>query len=102
MTPPARVLVVFALAALAAAPAAAQHRAIDIVRDCAPCHGDEGIARDVEVPHLAGQNERYLYNQLKAFHAGKRGHKEMKVMSRHMTEAEMEAIAAFYAGLPPR
>jgi cytochrome c553 len=54
------------------------------------------------VPHLAGQNERYLYNQLKAFHAGKRGHKEMKVMSRHMTEAEMEAIAAFYAGLPPR
>ena len=44
----------------------------------------------------------YLYNQLKAYHAGKRAHKEMKVMSRHMTEEDMEAIASYYAGLPPR
>ena len=102
MTPHAHLLAALAFCGLAAAPAAAQHRAIDIVRDCAPCHGDEGVAKDAEVPHLAGQNERYLYNQLKAYHAGKRAHKEMKVMSRHMTEEDMEAIAAYYAGLPPR
>ena len=96
-------VVIAALAALSPSLGHAQRaRSIDIVRDCVPCHGEEGIAKDSEVPHLAGQNERYLYNQLKAFHMGKRGHKEMKVMSRHMTEAEMEAIAAFYAGLPPR
>ena len=92
-----------AVTLVCAAPLAAQAAGMrPFVGDCAPCHGDEGVAKDAEVPHLAGQNERYLYNQLKAFHAGKRGHKEMKVMSRHMTEAEMEAIAAFYAGLPPR
>lgn len=88
--------------ALVATAASAQHRAVDIIRDCVPCHGEEGIAKDAEVPHLAGQNERYLYNQLKAFHTGKRGHKEMKVMSRRMTEEEMEAIAIYYASLPPR
>lgn len=96
------VILAAAIALVPCAVHAQRARTVDIVRDCVPCHGEEGIARDSEVPHLAGQNERYLYNQLKAFHTGKRGHKEMKVMSRHMTEEEMEAIAIYYSGLPPR
>jgi cytochrome c553 len=67
---------------------------------CAPCHGFDGIARDVEVPHLAGQNEAYLLNQLHAFRTGARKHKEMRYMSRHMTERDFEALAAYYAALP--
>ncbi len=70
------------------------------VEACAPCHGIDGIAKDVEVPHLAGQNVVYLYNQLKAFKSGKRPHKEMRYMSRHVSEAEMEALADYYAALP--
>lgn len=70
------------------------------VEACAPCHGVDGIAKDVEVPHLAGQNVVYLYNQLKAFKSGKRPHKEMRYMSRHVSEAEMEALADYYAALP--
>ena len=70
------------------------------VEACAPCHGVDGIAKDVEVPHLAGQNVVYLYNQLKAFKSGKRPHKEMRYMSRHVSEAEMEALADYYASLP--
>lgn len=89
-------------AVLAAAPCAAQQRgrAPVTVEACAPCHGLDGIARDVEVPHLAGQNVVYLYNQLKAFKSGKRPHKEMRYMSRHVTDAEMEALADYYAALP--
>lgn len=79
-----------------------QHRGIDIATDCAPCHGVDGIARDREVPHLAGQNSAYLYTQMKAFQSGRRPHKEMRFMSRAMTEAEMQAIAEYYATLPPR
>ncbi|MHB2170121.1 c-type cytochrome [Alsobacter sp. R-9] len=70
------------------------------VEACAPCHGLDGIAKDVEVPHLAGQNVVYLYNQLRAFRTGKRPHKEMRYMSRHLSEAEMEALADYYAALP--
>lgn len=87
--------------ALAAAPATAQARPVHI-GECAACHGEDGIARDMEVPHLAGQNERYLYNQMLAFRSGKRPHKEMRVMSRSMTNDEMAALAAYYAALPPR
>jgi cytochrome c553 len=54
------------------------------------------------VPILAGQNVPYLLNQLHAFHTGKRVHKEMRYMTRNLTEEEMEAIAAYFSSLPPR
>jgi cytochrome c553 len=69
---------------------------------CLPCHGLDGIGRDVEIPNLAGQNEAYLLNQLRAFHQGRRPHKEMLYISRKMTDQDMRALAAYYASLPPR
>ena len=35
-----------------------------IARKCAKCHGKDGISDDDEVPHLAGQNPRYVFKQL--------------------------------------
>lgn len=72
------------------------------IEACAACHGDDGIARDTEVPHLAGQNERYLYNQMLAFRSGRRQHKEMRVMARDLSLEDIAAIAAYYAALPAR
>ncbi len=72
------------------------------IEHCAPCHGQDGIAKDSEVPHLAGQNERYLFNQLMAFRTGARRHREMRFMARELTEADIAALAAYYASLPPR
>jgi cytochrome c553 len=74
----------------------------DLLQSCVPCHGMDGIGRDAEIPNLAGQNELYLYNQLRAFRDGRRAHKEMLYMSRTMTEDDMRALAAFFANLPPR
>ncbi len=74
----------------------------DLISGCAPCHGIDGVSKDGEVPNLAGQNEPYLVNQLHAFHTGRREHKEMRYMSRKMTEDEIEALAAYYSSLPPR
>lgn len=87
--------------ALAGGPALAEPR-VSTVEDCARCHGEDGIARDTEVPHLAGQNERYLFNQMMAFRSGKRVHKEMRYMARNMSAEEIAALAAYYAALPPR
>jgi cytochrome c553 len=89
------------LLALAGHPALAEPRHAT-VEDCAACHGLDGIARDSEVPHLAGQNERYLFNQMMAFRSGKRAHKEMRYMARTMSVEEIAALAAYYAALPPR
>jgi cytochrome c553 len=87
---------------LAASARAQPPAAPELVSGCPPCHGLDGIARFGETPNLAGQNAPYLLNQLRAFHSGKRAHKEMRYMSRNMTEAEMEAIAAYFSSLPPR
>ena len=73
-----------------------------VIEQCAACHGEDGIARDAEVPHLAGQNEKYLFNQMMAFRAGKRPHKDMRYLARLMTVQEIAGIAAYYAALPPR
>jgi cytochrome c553 len=91
----AAVVVMPALAAPAPAPS-------EFLSGCIPCHGLDGIARDAEVPNLAGQNEAYLFNQLRAFHEGRRVHKEMLYMSRKMTEQDMSALAAYFSSLPPR
>lgn len=102
-----RVLAWRAAIVLAAAVAAAGTRASaeprgSVIEECAACHGLDGIARDTEVPHLAGQNERYLFNQMMAFRSGKRAHKEMRYMARHMSVQEIAALAAYYAALSPR
>lgn len=71
-----------------------------ILDTCTPCHGADGIAKDTEVPHLAGQNEEYLQIQLENFRSGKRKHKEMRYIAHELTRAEMDAIAAYFAALP--
>ena len=95
-------LIVALLTVLTFMPAAGAAEVRDLIQECAYCHGDAGIAKDRDVPHLAGQQRDYLYKQLQAFHTGKRAHKEMRTMSRRMTGAEMRMIADYYASLPPR
>ena len=70
-----------------------------LIEQCAACHGVDGIAKDVEVPDLAGQHDVYLFNQLQHFKSGRRPHKEMRYMSRHLSEPEMMAIAQYYANM---
>jgi cytochrome c553 len=99
-------LVVSLLAALPGMPVGAQAltrvQMQDLMVQCAACHGADGIARDSEVPNLACQHDRYLYNQLLNFKSGKRPHKEMRFMGRRMSEQEMDAIADYYSSLPCR
>jgi cytochrome c553 len=74
----------------------------NLIATCAPCHGFEGIGKDVEIPNLAGQHDVYLAYQLRAFRSGRRKHPDMSFMARDLTEGEIDALAAYYSGLPPR
>ena len=85
---------------LLTSPAIAQQPNRALILECMACHGDDGIAKDKDVPHLAGQNHAYLVKQMQDFQKGRRPHKEMRVMSRLMSETELEEIADFYARLP--
>lgn len=92
----------FVLAATLATalPALAQQPNRALILECMACHGDDGIAKDKDVPHLAGQNYEYLIKQMRDFQKGRRPHKEMRVMSRHMDDSEMQEIADYYARMP--
>jgi len=66
---------------------------------CAACHGDDGIAVRPDTPHLAGQPEAYLAQQLKAYRSGKRVHDEMNVAVKGLTDADVADLAAWYASV---
>jgi cytochrome c553 len=66
---------------------------------CAVCHGPLGIAPMPSAPNLAGQQELYLSEQLKAYRSGKRRHEVMGVISKPLTDEEIENLSAWYASI---
>jgi cytochrome c553 len=66
---------------------------------CAPCHGANGLAVAPNTPHLAGQPEPYLAEQLKAYRSGKRAHEVMTVVAKPLSDADIADLAAWFASL---
>jgi cytochrome c553 len=66
---------------------------------CAVCHGAKGIANAPETPHLAGQPQGYLVAQLKAFRDGTRKHEVMAVIAKPLSDADIDALARWYASI---
>ena len=64
---------------------------------CAVCHGPMGMAMQPGVPHLAGQPQIYLTEQLKNYRSGKRPHEVMAVIAKTLTDADIEALSHWYA-----
>lgn len=70
---------------------------------CAACHGPDGNSVAPANPKLAGQFAEYLYKQLHSFKSegGKKAARENAVMTgmvAALSEADMRAVAAYYAG----
>ncbi|HSJ49021.1 MAG TPA: c-type cytochrome [Gammaproteobacteria bacterium] len=71
---------------------------------CISCHGPGGRGVDPHFPALAGQHAGYLKTQLQAWRAGTRNNDENDLMggvAERMTEAQIDAVVAFFAGLDP-
>ena len=66
---------------------------------CATCHGANGLAVAPNTPHLAGQPELYLVDQLNAYRSGKRAHEVMGVVAKPLTDADIADLAAWFASL---
>jgi len=67
---------------------------------CAACHGPKGTSMNPDWPNLAGQQARYLVQQLKAFKEGSRKNALMTPQTSILSEADMENLAAYYSSLP--
>ena len=66
---------------------------------CAVCHGPMGMAMQPGVPHLAGQPQMYVAEQLKNYRSGKRPHEVMAVIAKTLTDADIEALSHWYAAI---
>lgn len=78
------------------------------LRLCARCHGPEGHSRNLQIPSLAGQNERYLVAQLMSFRARAnhqtvpgaprdRDHWLATRQTKDLTDDEIASLSAYYA-----
>ena len=69
------------------------------IAPCISCHG--GVDQKLGAPWIEGMPRTYLVAQLKAFRQGGRRNdveEQMRNVARAMTDAEIEEVAAFYAG----
>ncbi|MEQ3626972.1 MAG: c-type cytochrome [Celeribacter sp.] len=80
----------------------------DDVPACTACHGPDATrtaSGPAGFPVLAGQDRDYLRAQLKVWRDGKRGGtgraELMTAAAQDLTDAEIDAISAWYAALPP-
>ncbi len=67
---------------------------------CAACHGANGVSPNPLWPNLAGQKDKYLAKQIKAFKEGTRTDPTMAPMVAVLSDEDIENLAAYYSSLP--
>lgn len=66
---------------------------------CTVCHGQLGLSMAPNAPHLAGQPEIYLAEQLRNYRSGRRSHEVMSVVAKPLSDADIADLAAWYASM---
>jgi cytochrome c553 len=104
-------LIACVLPSLAAAATATADHAPDTIAArvlaCAACHGAQGQGtNDDYFPRLAGKPAGYLYNQLVAFHDGRRQYAPMNYLLEYLPDSYLKEMADYFAAerppFPPR
>ncbi len=95
----AATLAMAAVAAIAA-PAARADDIEETAAVCSACHGEAGVPVDKSIPAIWGQNEGYLYLQLRDFKVGNRKNVNMSEIAAGMEKPVMKALAAYFSAKP--
>lgn len=66
---------------------------------CANCHGPQGLAALPRTPHLAGQDQDYLVEQLKQYRNGRRHHEVMSVIAKTLSDQDIILTSSWYSSL---
>jgi cytochrome c553 len=64
---------------------------------CGACHGEAGIPQEKTTPVIWGQQEGYLYLQLRDFKRGMRKNEKMAPIAEALEREDMLALAAYFA-----
>ena len=67
---------------------------------CSSCHGPRGLGVPGQFPRISGQHAAYTASTLKAYKNGSRANnQQMMAISSRLTEAQINALAEYLAGL---
>jgi cytochrome c553 len=89
----------FAVAAFASLSALAADAPPEKAALCATCHGQDGVPINKETPVIWGQNEGYMYLQLRDFKSGSRKNALMQPIAATLEKDDMLALAAYFSSL---
>ena len=64
---------------------------------CSSCHGEAGIPQEKTTPIIWGQNEGYLYLNLRDFNRGTRKNDQMSPIAADLSKDDMKALAAYFS-----
>ena len=93
-----RSVVVAAL--LSAANAAWADAIADKAEICSACHGEKGLPAEPAIPIIWGQNEGYLYLELRDFQKGARKDDRMTPIAQSLSKEDALALAQYFAAKP--
>ena len=68
-----------------------------LAANCAACHGTNGVSAGGAITGLAGADKDYFVAQMKAFKEGKRDATLMHQIAKGYSDAEIAAMAGFFA-----
>jgi cytochrome c553 len=92
-----RILITAALACAAPGAAAQDASARNLAAGCAICHGTGGHAVTKDLTTLAGIPPDHLARQMRDFRDGKRPATVMHQIAKGYTDAQIDALAAWFA-----
>lgn len=71
----------------------------DKAKQCIVCHAINGESSRPDAPHLSGQVEMYLAEQLRAYRSGKRQSELMGIIAKPLSDQDIDDLAAWYASV---
>ncbi len=69
-----------------------------LAQTCSACHGQAGVSLNPNWPHLAGQKQGYLIQEITALRDGTREEPSMLPFVADLTDAQVTVLAEYYAG----
>jgi cytochrome c553 len=93
-------IIALAVAALPWAGASRADPLSDQVQLCTACHDHNGVARDTMTPMISGQQEGYLYLQLRDYKNGDRKSDVMAPIAEALERTDMLALAEYFSRQP--
>jgi len=91
-----KLLPVLAASLVMSSAALAAGKVEETAQICSGCHGENGVPQEKTTPIIWGQNEGYLYLQLRDFKKGTRKNDTMGPIAESLEKDDMKALAAYF------